>query len=954
MQTAFVKKRALSPILIAAAILALALVLFFLLRSSADPAPAAVEDFGFQTVAGDSLESDETSLRFLFTVDSLEYSRVGFVFSKTNRNPTVGGSGCQVWEPANGKVYRSVRADGETIPAPNGRWWVAVKVTGIPKSYFESPIYVRPFVEGVGIEYGTARNLSVEAAFLVPGLRDDVAGFGGSDFGTGSIRTDLGGSYALPPVNPTADQHPRVLFTSGSIDGLNAALTNAPTAASTGFAAALASPPDGILSSGEFDQDTLNAIQMLALDYQMTGNLLSGYRAVYAIKNVLKTMGNWKSMGDYTRYYGFVMYNAACVYDWCYDLLTENDRQQIVLGVQKKVCEVGMEVGFPPSGQRAVTGHGTEFQILRDYLAFAIAVYDEYPGWWNYIGGRFYEEFVPVRNTFYQAGMYPEGVSNYVRLRYSADLYSAWLVKAATGTFPYASAANMKQVARTIYSYDLPRTNGFAEGDDQVPFRDFIDYGRVALMSSYLFDDRTMRAQLQYDYNSEYGSEKYGAGYYNFSGELDVAASIAEYLICSSSGLTKTNSRYDGMDLILYNGGWLGQIIARNKWTSSQAAVLMKIGVRTTANHAHYDSGSFQIFYKSPLALDTGVYYDYGESHHKYYHQATIAHNSLLIYNPSLKYNDDGYYSGGQARRTEPTNYSNWQSSTYKTGEVTGVAYGYNGSTPTYAYLAGDIAAAYDSSVVSEVTRRMLAVYDTDNAEVPMYFFVFDNVTAKNSSYKKTFLLHVPNEPTVAGKTVTVENYAGKLVLQNVIGGDSVEKVGGDNKNYWVNSNGADSYVQLAPGNSRNDGSWGRVEISPNTGSATNQMLNVMYVCDASSDPGLTATGFSNGTVQGAVIGNTAAVFVTNKTRRNSEFSFTVSGDGTLKYYVSGVAAGDWQILSGGSPVAYATATEDGGFLTFSAPAGATITLRPGTPNITVEPILPDDGWNSFDFSNLN
>ncbi|MBQ2468208.1 MAG: hypothetical protein II503_00860, partial [Clostridia bacterium] len=272
----------LSPILIAAAILALALVLFFLLRSSADPAPAAVEDFGFQTVAGDSLESDETSLRFLFTVDSLEYSRVGFVFSKTNRNPTVGGSGCQVWEPANGKVYRSVRADGETIPAPNGRWWVAVKVTGIPKSYFESPIYVRPFVEGVGIEYGTARNLSVEAAFLVPGLKDDVAGFGGSDFGTGSIRTDLGGSYAIPSKHPTAGQHPRVLVTSESIDGLSTALADADDAAKNGYAAALDSPPDGILANDAFDStDTavLRDIQTLAFDYQRTGNLLSGYRA---------------------------------------------------------------------------------------------------------------------------------------------------------------------------------------------------------------------------------------------------------------------------------------------------------------------------------------------------------------------------------------------------------------------------------------------------------------------------------------------------------------------------------------------------------------------------------------------------------------------------------------------------------------------------------------------------
>ncbi len=981
MQKIIVKPRVLIPVLILAA--ALALVLLFTLRGNADEPKGEFADYAWQSVSNDTLESDITALRFLFTIGNLNYTRVGFVLSKTNANPTEGVDGCHVSEAT--KVYSSVSADGKQYTADADRYWVALKVTGIPNADFDQPIYARPFVDdGEGIRYGTTHALSVEGAFAIPELQTQIAAFGGSDFGTGSIRADLGGSYAVPSQHPTQGQHPRVLFTSASIDGLNAALASATDEAKSIYNAALASSPDGVIADDEFDKETdqslLATIQLLALDYRMTGNPYSGYRAIYAIKNVLKTLtDSWTGHDDTAhRYYGYAMYITACVYDWCYDLLTPTDKDQIVLGVQEKICKVGMTVqyavGFPPTGADAVSGHGTAFQILRDYLAFAIAIYDEYPGWWNMIAGRFYAEYVPVRNTFYEAGLNPQGVSLYLSSKTFADLYSAWLVKAATGVFPYESETNMKQVARTIFSYELRVNNGglygFASGDDHPPYGAFLDYGQIALISSYLFNDSTMRAQVEYDYNHaspSVTSRTMGSSYTNFSGSLTETTTVAEYLICSSSGLEPAADRHEGMDLILYNGGWLGQIIARNTWERSQAAVLMKIGQRTVANHDHYDAGSFQIFYKAMLAGDSGVYDVYGSDHHKYYHQATIAHNSLLIYNPSHSATDGGYYSGGQERLND-ANLSNWQSETYKTGDVTGVSYGYADqakTTPTYAYLAGDIAAAYPSSTVSEVTRRMLVVYDTDDTTVPMFFFVFDNITSDSGSYKKTFLLHTRYEPEIPDgydendKIWEVYNGGATLRIQNVIGnGVSITPVGGvvktddkyncaNSENYSVNGS------QLCPPHLYNDNYWGRLEISPATGNTTDQLLNAMYVCDTEKAVDLVATAIDTNVVKGAAIGNTVAVFVTSATRRTTEFSFTASGSGTKNYYVSGVAEGDWTVCVGGEPINVATATEEGGFITFSAPAGSEITLRPGAPNVTVENGLPENGWDEFSFSNV-
>jgi len=776
---------------------------------------------------------------------------------------------------------------------------------------------------GTGVRFATVTYDAYSAQ--VDALKTEINRFTDDDFGGGSVQSDLGSTYTTPSVKPTKKQHPRVLLTRNDLAAVEAVIheKRSSTAVYSYYMKYIASPltnekatlPTGKLTAGStnnFSAETLYKIQALALDYQLTKNEVSGYGAIRAMMNCLKTMdfSAIKDDSDLERKCGFVMYTAACVYDWCYSLLSSTDRTRIVLGVQHFCCEgTRMGVGFPPSGQHAIAGHGSEFQILRDYLAFAIAIYDEYPGWWNYIGGRFYQEFVPVRNEYYKAGMYPQGVSIYVRVRYAGDLYAAWLIKAATGTFPYESEENMKQVMRTVYAYELPKGFGFQSGDDHTGDAEFQDFGRDALISSYLFNDSTMRAELEYHKKS----------YSSFSETITMSSSVVEYLICSSSGVQASTKRHEGMPLIQYNGGWLGQIIARNSWDDDQASVLMKIGCRTTANHDHADAGSFQIWYKTMLAGDTGAYDEYGDEHFKKYHQATIAHNSLMI-------NGSGQKAPGESGNRTTVLTSDY----YKTGTVTGYEAGYADeaeTTPTYAYIAGDITPAYydknksTSSTVTEVTRRMLTVYDTKNPNIPLYFFVFDNVNAKSASYQKTFLLHVPEEPTVSGKTVTVTKNGAKLVLQSVFGGDSFEAIGGKNNNYNVNG------TQIVPTDGGDDGFWGRVEIST-SGSKLSQLLNVMYVCDSDKELTLTAKAIETDVVKGAVLGKVGAVFVTSATRCGAAFSFTSPTAVEATYYVSGVKAGNWTVTAG-SKTETLTATEDGGLLVVTVAGGATVTLTP-------------------------
>ncbi len=163
MQNRSVKRRITVSVLLAFVFLVISGLTLFSLFASADPVDE-IRDFGFQTLTGDSLSSETTSLRFLFTVGSLDYIRAGFVFSKTNADPTVGGENCGVYDTT--VVHSAVIADGERVPAPDGRYWVAVKMTHIPNADFDTPIYVNAFVEdGEGVRYASVRNVTVRRAF---------------------------------------------------------------------------------------------------------------------------------------------------------------------------------------------------------------------------------------------------------------------------------------------------------------------------------------------------------------------------------------------------------------------------------------------------------------------------------------------------------------------------------------------------------------------------------------------------------------------------------------------------------------------------------------------------------------------------------------------------------------------------------------------------------------------
>ena len=755
-------------------------------------------------------------------------------------------------------------------------------------------------------------------------------------------------SAGRPTVMPN-DEHPRLLITSDTIPEIQKSL-RADDAKAKQFRTlvsktltngALLKALDPAGKTHNLDYTYLEVIQAKALASAVYGDDYYGYQAIYYMKNVLKSLDIQYISSDQCRDYGYVMFTAALVYDWCYDLLTEEDKIQFIAGVENCLCEgknkagSKTEVGFPPSGG-SVVGHSCEYIILRDYLSFAIAIWGDNNAWWNYIGGRVYNEFIPVRNYYYQSDMAPQGTGVYLTARFGADIFTAWMLQTATGENPFV---NMEKVVRSALSYEFTPKQLFNDGDGNGNYVDAFRYMDIAYMSAYLYGDTTLLAQGDYLLGTKtLACGVHRKGYMGINNPLYMALSG----LCD---IQPKADRYEDMELLNYNGHPVGQYLAHSAWNDPAAvSVFMRIKERTTANHEHADAGTFEIYYKGMLTSDGGIY-DNSSIHGSVYHKATVSHNGLLIYDPSKSKTEGGWYSGGQnSGLGGSSSLSSWLADTVQdTGLVTGRQHGYLGgdpSKPVYAYIAGDITAAYDPTSASYVGRRMLTVF-TDDEEFPMVFFVFDDITSKQGC-QRSFLLQITSKtaPTIdaEGKTVITENGSGRLVLTCLTtptSGSLVFKGQGGRNGGSYNASLSQNYLingkQCVPSsNSSDDGHWGRVEIIYATAKTDVTFMNLLYVTDKGNTNAASvlsiedAVGLEGGVFEGRIAG----LFATSRVGADESLSCTASGEGYLNYYVSGVAAGEWSVSVNGADYGTYTATEEGGLLTFTAPAGK-ITISP-------------------------
>jgi heparin/heparan-sulfate lyase len=381
----------------------------------------------------------------------------------------------------------------------------------------------------------------------------------------------------------------------------------------------------------------------------------------------------------------------------------------------------------------------------------------------------------------------------------------------------------------------------------------------------------------------------------------------------------------DDLPFTRYFGFPHGWMIARTGWGENAVIAEMKVNEYNFINHQHHDAGAFQIYYKGPLAIDAGMYSGtsggnkgYNSPHNKNYFKRTIAHNSLLIYDPDEVFRSIGYggkfktefagNDGGQRLPGDgwraPKNLEDLLSKDYKTGRVLAHGFGPDEMKPDYSYLKGDITEAY-SSKVKEVKRSFVFLNFHDE-EIPAALIVYDKIVSSNPDYQKFWLLHSIEEPEVRGNEITITRTkhgdSGKLIHTALLPDVSmapITAVGGPGKEFWVFGQNFENEPTRGRDPAGERGAW-RIEITPSAPAQEDYFLNVMQVMDNDHKERLEVSLIEGNKATGVQIGDRAVVFSKDVKVTDMPVTFEIKGEDNFDILLTDLAEGTWQVLRNG------------------------------------------------------
>lgn len=403
----------------------------------------------------------------------------------------------------------------------------------------------------------------------------------------------------------------------------------------------------------------------------------------------------------------------------------------------------------------------------------------------------------------------------------------------------------------------------------------------------------------------------------------------------------------DDLPLTRYSGTPYGWMIARTGWDANCVIAEMKINEQFVGNHQHMDGGSFQIYHKGPLAIDAGAYSGssggYNSPNNKNYFKRTIAHNSLLVYDPDEKFGCWNYGGGGKTRFATNDGGQRmcgegWKtcnsldsllSEEYTVGKVLAHGFGPDAQAPDYSYLKGDITQAYTRKV--KEAKRSFVFLNLKSETVPAALIVYDKVSASSPDFRKYWLLHSIEEPTLEGNTFTVrrtkDGDSGMLhntVLLPQADNLRIDKIGGPGKENWVfGTNYPNDAVAPYLDNANERGAW-RVEVSPVAPAVTDNFLNVIQVADNRCNRLNAVQRIEDDRIVGVQLADRVVTFARSSEPLQKDFTLTVNGTGTYKFVITDLKAGNWQVKKDGCifiPLTEVQASD--GVLTFEGSAGS-------------------------------
>ncbi|MEM9829096.1 MAG: heparinase II/III family protein [Bacteroidota bacterium] len=664
----------------------------------------------------------------------------------------------------------------------------------------------------------------------------------------------------------------------------------------------------------------------LALRYLLDGNTSAGKKALNNSYNWLKDVSNYgKNRAPFKS-----VFQASIAFDYCYNLLGTSGVPSKQDFIKELIRVSSMGTGgrsiYPlPGNLQSIVGHFVE-GVFYNHIFAGIAIYGDENRMYDAAAKFLFNRIQPENNFWMQSHKHHQG--HYIGTRHSHTVLAALAYETLSGGKDLFNEGFEKVPYHLVYSL-RPDRQLLREGDVRV------DDG------SYEYHDFVLRQTANYanDPHLRWVANQNIFATYNAALERDFFD-----LIYRSEDATSRN--ISSLPLTKYFPQPIGgEMIARTGWDlsgdqSNDAVVHMRIGEYYFGNHQHKDFGTFQIYYKGNLTGDSGQYEDRSnpttEGHWRSYYRSTIAHNGLLIYDPNEK------YSGGNWTNTEVDGGARWPLNNdvqpdnlnelrnakngYQYAEVTAYEIGPDSSQPEYSYISGDLTKGYTYSnganraKVSNVTRSMVT-FNTNDPKYPIVFMVFDRIVATNAKFKKTFLMHAMEQPSVDGKKSVLVKGNGKLVSYTLLPRQAEIQT-----SYGYKINGKDyspdrSTDKVNTGRQRayEDLRW-QLEVTPSQDQKEDFFMHTMAVMDKGANEPLAEEIIENELI-GAKMLNKIGLFSKNGGLLSSA-NFKIEGTQEYDILINDLYSGKWIVERDGKVIHKLEASSSGKNIYFKSTPG--------------------------------
>lgn len=536
------------------------------------------------------------------------------------------------------------------------------------------------------------------------------------------------------------------------------------------------------------------------------------------------------------------LYHVALLYDWCHAHLSDQEKKQL-----RAILVPRMEEDMK-NGRLWRSFHNAGHTAALELTLSALALHGDDPTAERALAFLKPEldDMLSVFEELFPDGEWAEG-ADYARHASHHGFRTFLALKTATNIDLVTSSKHFRNIASYVFYASKPNGLVFPSDDNDWPYLTSWDH-MALLMSASTFRDAHAQWFLRNVTRPSFGlvdRDRWA--------ELLWRDDAVGETALDDLPLAK---HFRGKGIVMARSGWSWGDESRDTWLAFTNGDYF-------GDHDHYDVNAFQISRgDADLAIDSGRYDDDWDAAGQpakmmrsqlfNYYQRTIAHNTMLVYDPNESFPSGLLNDGGQrwllAKGKNRNVPEDWAQGVFPSDDGTGtcdwttnpgrwergdiVAYQ---ATKDFVFVRGDGTKAYSPAKLSSFVRDLVYVR-------PSLVVVFDHVVATKPSFEKTWLLHTINEPWINGdgSGFSASDGESRIVGVPILPTTRrLVKVGGPSNEFLVagvryRAGPASEVAPSALHEGERPGAW-RIEERPTTAQAEDWFANVLLLTDRTS-----------------------------------------------------------------------------------------------------------------------